>query len=108
MTSSKLPVFHLINLTYIYSYIYHIHYNIYILYFRIIIRIRLTNCRGPKNLKDSLARVKVNMRNNNDKGMRKCGKSRCQICNYVIEGSRFCNGGILIASIIPLISIRQG
>ena len=48
--------------------------------------------RRPRNLRDSLAREKVRMGHIGDKGMRKCGKSRCQICNFVEEGSSFGDG----------------
>ena len=33
----------------------------------------------PKNLRDSLVRASVRLGDIEDKGMRKCGKSRCQI-----------------------------
>ena len=45
--------------------------------------------RRPRNLRDSLVRARVKMGNIGDKGMRKCGKSRCQIFNFVEEGSSF-------------------
>ena len=52
--------------------------------------------RRPKNLKDNLVRSKLKG-GSGDKGMRKCGKSRCQIYNFVEEGSKFCrNGRILL------------
>ena len=46
----------------------------------------------PRNLRDSLVRSRVRMGDIGDKGMRKCGKSRCQICNFVEEGSSFGDG----------------
>ena len=49
--------------------------------------------RRPKNLKDNLVRSKLKGEGSGDKGMRKCGKSRCQICNFVEEGSTFCRNG---------------
>lgn len=45
--------------------------------------------RRPRNLKDDLVRSKVKRQNNTDNGMRKCGKSRCQICKFVDEGCTF-------------------
>ena len=42
--------------------------------------------RGPRNLKDAMVRAKVKRENNLDRGMKKCGKSRCQICKFVKEG----------------------
>ena len=42
-----------------------------------------------RNIKDEIVRSKVKRVNNDNKGMRKCGKSRCQICNYVKEGCAF-------------------
>ena len=38
--------------------------------------------RRPPNLKNCLVRSTIKRENNNDKGMRKCGKSRCQICKF--------------------------
>ena len=65
--------------------------------------------RRPRNLRDSLVRAKVKMGDIGDKGKRKCGKSRCQICNFVEEGSSFRDGrGICIILITALIVIRQG
>ena len=49
--------------------------------------------RRPKNLKDNLVRSKLKGEGSGDKGMRKCGKSRCQICNFVEEGSTLCRNG---------------
>ena len=46
----------------------------------------------PRNLRDSLVRAKVRMGDIGDKGMKKCGKSRCQICNFVEEESSFEDG----------------
>ena len=37
-------------------------------------------------------RARVKMGDMGDKGMRKCSKSRCQICNFVEEGSSFGDG----------------
>ena len=37
-------------------------------------------------------RARVGMGDKGDKGMRKCGKSRFQICNFVEEGSSFDDG----------------
>ena len=45
--------------------------------------------RRPKNLKDELVRSKVGNRRSNKGGMVKCGKIRCQICNFVEEGENF-------------------
>ena len=45
-------------------------------------------CR-TKNLKDDLVRAKLKVESLVDKGMKKCGKSRCHICKYVSEGSTF-------------------
>ena len=45
--------------------------------------------RRPRNIKDEIVRSKVKRVNNDNKGMRKCGKSRCQICKYVKEGCEF-------------------
>ena len=48
--------------------------------------------RRPRNLRESLVRARVRMGDIGDKGMRKCGKSRSQICNFVEEGSSFGDG----------------
>ena len=45
-----------------------------------------------RNIKDEIVRSKVKRVNNDNKGMRKCGKSRCQICKYVKEGCEFNEG----------------
>ena len=46
--------------------------------------------RRPKNLKDVLVGAKLKGEDSDlkDKGMKKCGKSRCQICKYVDEGCK--------------------
>ena len=53
----------------------------------------MTVYRRPKNLKDNLVRSKLMGEDSGDKGMRKCDKSHCQICNFVEEGSTFCRNG---------------
>ena len=47
----------------------------------------LISFRRPRNLADNLVRSKIKEASNTrkDKGMKKCGKSRCQICSYVEE-----------------------
>ena len=45
--------------------------------------------RRPSNVKDELVRAKVKWENDIDKGMKKCGKPRCQICGFVDEGCTF-------------------
>ena len=45
--------------------------------------------RGPRNLADNLVRSKIKRSSGKAKGMRKCGKPRCQICNYVEEVEKF-------------------
>ena len=45
-----------------------------------------------RNIKDEIVRSKVKRVNNDNKGMRKCDKSRCQICKYVKEGCEFNEG----------------
>ena len=49
--------------------------------------------RRAPNLKDSLVRAKVpNSPTGIAKGCFKCGKSRCQVCSFISEGSSFsCN-----------------
>ena len=51
----------------------------------------LISFRRPQNLADYLIRSKINGATNTrkDRGMKKCGKSRCQICNYVEEAEEF-------------------
>ena len=51
--------------------------------------------RRPKNLKDVLVRAKLKGEDSDlrDKGMKKCGKSRCQISTYVHEGCNFAGAG---------------
>ena len=48
--------------------------------------------RRPRNIKDVIVRSKFKRVNNDNKRMRKCGKSRCQICKYVKEGCEFNEG----------------
>ena len=43
-------------------------------------------------MRDSLVRARVTMGDVENKGMKKYGKSRCQICNFVEEGSTFEDG----------------
>ena len=43
-------------------------------------------------MRDILVRTRVTMGDIEDEGMRKCGKSHCQICNFVEEGSSFEDG----------------
>ena len=45
--------------------------------------------RRPCNLKDELVRAKVRKKNDVEKGMKMCGKSRCQTCGFVDEGCIF-------------------
>ena len=45
----------------------------------------LISFRRPRNLADNLVRSKIKRNSGKEKGMRKCGKPRCQICNYVEE-----------------------
>ena len=47
--------------------------------------------RRPKNLKDELVRSEIKGIEGSSKGVRKCGKARCQICNFVKEGNTFCD-----------------
>ena len=51
----------------------------------------LISFRRPRNLADNLVRSKIKEASNTreDKGMKKCGKSRCQICSYVEEAEEF-------------------
>ena len=39
--------------------------------------------KRPRNLKDELVRAKVRRENDSEKGIKKCGKPRCQICVFV-------------------------
>ena len=50
---------------------------------KVFVEILMVAYRRPPNLKDCLVRSKVKRENNNAKSMRKCGKSRCQICKFV-------------------------
>ena len=45
----------------------------------------LISFRRPRNLADNLIRSKVKKVNVEGKGMKKCDKARCQICNFVVE-----------------------
>ena len=57
----------------------------------------LLSFRRPRNLKDHLVRSKLRNLEYSDKGMNKCGKTRCQVCNYIIIGTEFTStvtGGI--------------
>ena len=51
----------------------------------------LISFRRPRNLADNLVRSRIKEASNTreDKGMKKCGKSRCQICSYVEEAEEF-------------------
>ena len=51
----------------------------------------LISFRRPRNLADNLVRSKIKRAANTrkDKGMKKCGKSRCQICSCVEEAEEF-------------------
>ena len=55
----------------------------------------LISFRRPRNLADNLVRFKINRLRDKEKGMRKCGKSRCQICNYVEEAEKLVHSKIL-------------
>ena len=48
--------------------------------------------RRPRYIKDEIVRSKVKRVNNDNKGMRKCDKSRCQICKYLKEDCKFNEG----------------
>ena len=57
----------------------------------------LLSFRRPRNLKDHLVRSKLRNLEYSDRGMNKCGKRRCQVCNYIITGTEFTStvtGGI--------------
>ena len=45
--------------------------------------------RRPKNLKDELVRSKIGNKRSNKGVIVKCGKIRCQICNFAEEGENF-------------------
>ena len=45
--------------------------------------------RRPRNLKDELVRGKLTGAINENRGMKRCGKRRCHICNRVKEGRTF-------------------
>ena len=51
----------------------------------------LISFRRPQNLADNLVRSKIKEATNTRKykGIKKCGKSRCQICSYVEEAEEF-------------------
>ena len=51
--------------------------------------------RRPRNLKDELARAKVK-KENDEKGMKKFEKPRCQICGFVDEGCTFQAGAYIL------------
>ena len=51
----------------------------------------LISFRRPQSSADNLVRFTCKIKNDCDrlrKGMRKCGKPRCQICNYVEEAEK--------------------
>ena len=47
--------------------------------------------RRPKHLKDKLIRSTIKSIEGYNKGMKKCGEARYQICNFVKEGNTFCD-----------------
>ena len=53
----------------------------------------LVGFRNAPNFKDSLVRTKLpKSQTGISKGCFKCGKSRCQVCSFISEGSSFsCN-----------------
>ena len=53
----------------------------------------LISFRRPRNLADNLIRSKVKKVNVEGKGMKKCDKARCQICNFVVETQKFEHNG---------------
>ena len=61
--------------------------------------------RRPRNIKDEIVRSKVKRVNNDNKGMRKCGKSRCQICKYIKEGCEFNEGTVESSILILLLTV---
>lgn len=47
--------------------------------------------RRPRCLKDMLVRAELRAKDDIDnKGCHKCGRVNCQICNFIIEGDKFC------------------
>ena len=50
----------------------------------------LISFRRPRNLADNSVRSKVKRFSDKGKGMKKCGKARCQICNCVEETESWC------------------
>ena len=48
----------------------------------------LLSFRRPKNLKDHLVRSKLRKVDKGTNGMFKCGKKRCQVCNYISLGNK--------------------
>ena len=53
----------------------------------------LISFRRPRNLAGYLIRSKVKKVNVEGKGMKKCDKARCQICNFVVETQNFEHNG---------------
>ena len=49
--------------------------------------------RTPRNLRDDLVKSRLKRLREENKGMRKCGKTRCQFCNLVKEGDKFYDKG---------------
>ena len=49
----------------------------------------LLSFRRPKNLKDHLVRSKLCREGNQENGMVKCNKKRCQVCNFIRQGDKF-------------------
>ena len=49
--------------------------------------------RRSRNLRDEIVRSKLRNKGNTCKGMKKCGKSRCKICDLVEEGDVFDGNG---------------
>ena len=50
----------------------------------------LISYRRPRNLKDELVRSRLKKGEGGySKGMKRCGKTRCQICDFVDEGNIF-------------------
>ena len=52
----------------------------------------LISFRRPRNLADNLVRSKIKTFSDKGKGMKKCGKARCQICNCVEETEKLVHG----------------
>ena len=51
--------------------------------------IPMVTYRRPRNLKDKPVRAKLKGESNENKGIKRCGKRRCRICNYIEEGCIF-------------------